>query len=312
MFDNWKILIVGAGTMGASIALTYGMNGFETIVYDINDKQFDKAKEIINVNLKTLVSVGEITEDKIETSNKMISFSADLEEVAPQANLVVESIFENASAKREIFAKLDRLCPSDTILTSNTSALNIFDIVQVSNPERLLITHWFNPPHMMPLIEVVRGPKTSDQTVATVKEVLMRMGKIPAVINQYIPGFIVNRFSGVIAREAGYMIDQGWCTWEDIDSAVVNTFGLRWVFEGPLESRDFIGWDISTINSDNLFQYLCNNSNPMPLAVEMVEKGTLGIKTGQGLKDYRDKDIKKLQSDRTMKILRMLKVAREL
>lgn len=312
MFNHWKVLVVGAGTMGASIASTFGMNGFETMVYDVKAEQLEKAKAMVDANLRTLVSVGEITEDKIEIAQKKISYTAKLEEAAPLANLVVESIFENADAKREIFSRLDALCPSDTILTSNTSALNIFEIAQVSHPERLIIAHWFNPPHMMPLIEVVRGPETSEQTVETVKKILSGMGKIPAVINQYIPGFIVNRFSGVIAREAGYMIDQGWCTWEDIDSAVVNTFGLRWCFEGPLESRDFIGWDISTINCNNLCPHLCNNSDPMPLAMEMVQKGTLGIKTGQGLKDYRGKDIKKLQSDRTMKILRMLKVAREL
>lgn len=312
MFKNWKILVIGAGTMGSSIALTYGMNGFETIVYDVSDEQLEKAKAMTAVNLKTLSSAGEITEDKIRLAEKNVTYTTNLEESAPKANLVVESIFENADAKRELFAKLDKLCGPDVIFASNTSALNIFEIAQISNPERLIIAHWFNPPHMMPLIEVVRGPKTSDKTVDTVKQILTHMGKTPAVINQYIPGFIVNRFSAVIAREAGYMISQGWCDWDDIDSAVVNTFGLRWIFEGPLESREYIGWDISAINLDNLSPHLCNNSDPMPLAEEMVKKGTLGIKSGQGLKDYRDKDIKKLLSDRTMKILRMIQVGREL
>ena len=133
------------------------------------------------------------------------------------------------------------------------------------------------------------------------------MGKRPAVINQYVPGFIVNRFSGVIAREAGYMIDQGWCTWEDIDNAIVNTYGLRFCFEGPLELRDFLGWDISTTIAKYLFPHLCNNSDPMPLAMDMVKKGTLGVKTGRGLKDYSNVDIQKIQSNRTMKISKMLK-----
>ena len=312
MLDKYKILVLGAGTMGASIALTFGANGFETIVYDLNTEQLEKAKTMTAANLQTLASVGEISEDTIEKAQKMISYTNKLEEVASQANLVVESVFESPEVKKEVFCLLDKLCSPEVIFTSNTSAMNIFEIAQISHPERLIIAHWFNPPHMMPLVELVRGPKTSDQTVETVKELLTKLGKTPVVINQYIPGFIVNRFSGVIAREAGYMIDQGWCTWEDIDSAVVNTFGLRWMFEGPLESREFIGWDISSINSNNLFPHLCNNNDPMPLAVEMVKKGTLGIKTGEGLKDYKNKDIKKLQQDRTMKIFRMLKVAREL
>lgn len=312
MFENWKILVVGAGTMGHSIAITYALNGFETIVYDQNLEQFEKAKIMVAGNLQTLASVGEISEDSIQRAQKMISYTNKLEEVAPQANLVVESIFESPEAKREIFSRLNKLCSPDTIFTSNTSALNIFEIAEISHPERLVIAHWFNPPHMMPLVEVVRGPQTSDQTVETVVALLTKLGKTPAVINQYIPGFIVNRFSAVTAREAGYMIDQGWCTWEDIDSAIVNTFGLRWAFEGPLESRDFIGWDISTTNSKTLFPQLCNTGDPMPLAMEMVEKGTLGVKTGKGLKDYSNQDVQKIQKDRTMKIFKMLKVTREL
>ena len=312
MSNKRKILVVGAGTMGASIALAYGMNGYKTTVYDVSAEQLDKAREMTEVNLKTLLSVGEVTEEQIASAQENITYTVDLERAAPQAGLVAECIFENADAKREIFSQLDKLCAPDTIFTSNTSALNIFEIAQISHPERLVIAHFFVPAHVMPLVEVVRGPETSDETVKTIKEILEGMGKSPAVINQYIPGFIVNRFSAVIAREAGYMIDKGWCTWEDVDSAVVNTFGLRWIFEGPLESREYIGWDISTINSNNLFPHLCNNSDPMPLALEMVKKGTLGIKSGQGLKDYRDKDVKKILSDRQLKILRMVRLAREL
>lgn len=312
MFDNWNMLVVGAGTMGHSIALTLAANGFETVLVDQNLEQLEKAKKMVAGNLEALASLGEITEDAVKKAQSLIRYTDKLEEVAPQANLVVESVFESPPVKKEIFDTLDRLCSPETIFTSNTSALNIFEIAKVSHPERLVIAHWFNPPHMMPLVEVVRGPQTSDQTVETVRALLIKLGKKPAVINQYIPGFIVNRFSGVIAREAGYMIDNGWCTWEDIDSAIVNTYGLRWTFEGPLELRDFLGWDISTTIAKYLFPYLCNNSDPMHLAVEMVEKGTLGVKTGRGLKDYSNMDVQKIQKDRTMKIFKMLKVAREL
>lgn len=312
MKEDYKMLVVGAGTMGHSIALTLVANGFRTCLVDNNTEQLEKAKKMIEGGLQSLVSEGEITEDALEKAKRLITYSNNVEEAAPQADYVVESVFESPEVKREIFGILDRLCSADTIFTSNTSALNIFEIAEISHPERLVIAHWFNPPHIMPLVEIVKGPQTSESTVEAVKELLITLGKTPAVINQYIPGFIVNRFSAVIAREAGYMIDQGWCTWQDIDSAIVNTYGLRWCFEGPLELRDFLGWDISTTVAKYLWPHLCNNSDPMPLAVEMVKKGTLGVKTGQGLKDYRNVDIQEIQAIRTRKIIKMLKTAREI
>lgn len=312
MFDDWKIMVVGAGTMGYSIALKFAVNGFATTVVDQSAEQLAKAQKMIAGNLQTLASVGEIGETSIEKALQMLKYTDSLEQAASEANLVVESIYESPEAKREMFSLLDKLCSPDAILTSNTSALNIFEIAEVSNQERLVIVHWFNPPHIMPLVEIVRGPQTSDRTVATVKDLLVRIDKTPVVINQYVPGFIVNRFSGVIAREAGYMIDQGWCTWEDIDSAIVNTYGLRFCFEGPLELRDFLGWDISTTIAKYLFPHLCNNSDPMPLAVEMVKNGTLGVKSGKGLKDYSNVDVQQIQKERTMNIFKMLKTIREL
>lgn len=312
LFENWRIMVVGAGTMGHSIALAFAVHGFETTLVDQSPEQLEKAQKMIAGNLQTLCSVGEIPEDVVEKAQKLITYTDKLEEGAPQANFVVETIYESPPAKRELFAILDKLCSADTIFTSNTSALNIFEIAEVSHPERLIIAHWFNPPHIMPLVEVVRGLQTSDETVETVKALLTKLGKTPAVLNQYVPGFIVNRFSAVIAREAGYMMAQGWCTWEDIDTAVVSTYGPRFAFEGPLELRDHLGWDISTKVASFLFPHLCNDTGPMPLAVEMVQKGWLGVKSGRGLKDYSNVDIQEIQKERTMKIFKMLKNIREL
>lgn len=312
MFEGWRILIVGAGTMGYSIALTFAAKGYKTTLVDRSLEQLEKARKMVRGNLNTLYEMGEITRESVENGLGLINYTDRLEQGASGANMAIEAIFESDQAKREIYARLDKLCPPDTILASNTSALNIFEIAEVSHPERLVITHWFNPPHIMPLVEIVRGPRTSDQTVQAVKELLLHLGKAPAVINQYVPGFIVNRFSGVIAREAGHMIEQGWCTWEDIDNAIINTLGLCYGFEGPLESRDYSGWDNNNKLAQELWPHLCNDKGPMPLAVELVQKGCLGVKSGRGLKDYTNVDIQHIQGTRTMNIFKMLKKIREL
>lgn len=312
MFDNWKIVVIGAGTMGHSIAQVFAVNGFATTLVDQNSDNLENAKKMIANNLDTLLHLGEVSQSQAENAQKLISYDTSFEKAAPQADLVVETIFENPQIKREIFASLDKLCSPETILTSNTSALNIFEIAEVSHPERLIIAHWFNPPHIMPLVEVVVGPKTSDQTVDTVKTLLIKLGKTPAVIKQYIPGFIINRMTMVILREAGYMVSQGWTTPEDIDAAIVSTFGPRYAFEGPNELGDHVGWDVAQAVSSFLFPLLCNSPDPSALAADLAAKGFLGVKSGKGFKDYSGKTMDEVQSERNIKILKMIKAIREL
>ncbi|NPV27485.1 MAG: 3-hydroxyacyl-CoA dehydrogenase family protein [Firmicutes bacterium] len=312
MFDNWKVVVVGAGTQGHSIAQVFAVNGFETTLVDQGPAQLEKARYLIANNVETLCSVGEMTEEVAREAQQRITFTDRLAPAASQANLVLEAIFEDASAKRALFTELDRLCPAETILVSNTSALNIFDIAEVSHPERLIIAHWCTPPHIMPLVEIVRGPQTAEDTVETMKALLIKLGKKPAMVNQYIPGFILNRIGQAIFREACYMVAQGWATPEDVDAALKATYGVRWPFEGPLELRDHIGWDVSLKVGSFVIPHLCNSTEPLGLAVELTSKGWLGVKTGRGLKDYSQVDVAQVQKERTLKILKMMKAIREL
>ncbi|MGI6413966.1 MAG: 3-hydroxyacyl-CoA dehydrogenase family protein [Syntrophomonadaceae bacterium] len=311
MQNDWNITVVGAGTMGHSIAQVFAVNGFCTTLVDNNPEQLRKAEQSIKNNLDTLLEAGEITEEQANLAPSLIKYSEDLNSAA-ESNYIVETVFENPEIKRDIFSKLDAVSSPDAIFTSNTSAMNVFEIADVSNPERLVIAHWFNPPHLIPLVEIVKGPQTSEKTVETVKMLMVQLGKRPAVINQYIPGFIVNRISATIAREAGYIIAQGWATPEDIDAAIVQTYGPRFAFEGPLELRDYLGWDISTKVSAFLLPHLCSNSDPVPLIVDLCNKGWYGVKAGRGLKDYSQTNISQLQKERTQKILKMLKAIKEL
>ncbi len=313
MFKNWKILVIGAGTMGHSIAQKFAVNGFETTLTDQSEDQLKLAKKMITNNLATLVDLSEITKAEADKAEKMIIYETGFDKTAPDADLVVETIIENPDAKRALYNTLDKLCKPDCIFTSNTSALNIFEIAkEISHPERLIIAHWFNPPHIMPLVEVVIGSETSPETVDKVKNILLQIGKIPAIIKQYIPGFIINRLSVAIAREACHMIDQGWTTAEDIDAAIISTFGPRYPFEGHMELLDHVGWDVAKAVASFIHPQLCNSTGGNPVADDFVAKGFLGIKSGRGIKDYSNVDISELQQKRNIKIIKMLKAVKSL
>ena len=198
-----------------------------------------------------------------------------------------KAFFEDPAVKKDTFAKLNQYCSKDCILCSNTSASNIFEIAEVAHPERMLITHWFNPPFIMDLVEIVCGPETSEQTLETVVALHERMGKTPAVIRQYVPGFIVNRLATALMREAGYMVSQGWTTPQDIDNAIKATSGVRYAFEGPMALYDIVGWDLIQRVALDLHHSLYSNAEGgNPLGAELVAKGHLGLKSGKGAFDY--------------------------
>lgn len=312
MFDNWNMVVIGAGTMGHGIALTFAVNGFNTAVVDTSDEKLEDARKKIAANLEILVQFGEVTQAAADQAETLITYTVKLEDVAPSANFVSEAVFESSDVKRPIYAQLDKLCSPDCILSSSTSALNIFDIAQVSNPGRLIIAHWFNPPHIMPLVEVVKGPQTSEATVEKVMLLLKQIGKSPALINQYIPGFIINRLSSALSREASHMITQGWVTAEDIDSAIINTYGLRYPFEGHMQLYDYVGWDVVLNVSTTMSPQLCSSTEPNALARDLVAQGRLGVKTGKGIADYSNVDVAKMQRDRIFNILKIRQAVKAL
>ncbi len=313
MRNDWNVLIVGAGTMGRGIAEVFAAKGIKTTLYDAFPEQLPKARKMIQADMQYYFSEGLVTRKDIRNTEDFIYYEEDLENIAPQVNLVIEGVFEKVEVKREIFSRLDALCAPDCIFCSNTSASNIFDIVQISNPQRLLITHFFNPPFVMPLVEVVMGPQTSQENLDVVLDLLVELGKEPSVIKQYIPGFIVNRIANAITREAAYMITQGWTTGADIDNAIRLTSGIRYAFEGPMALYDVVGWDLVTSVSKEIHKSLCNdNDMENRLGTELIEKGELGLKSGKGVYNYADVDVQNYMNERSHKIIKMLKALRAL
>lgn len=308
--NNIKVVVIGAGTMGHGIAQEFAANAYPTTLVDTNQQQLEMAKTLIAGNLKVMEAEKAITKEQIENVKSCLSYSTELKKVAPQAGLIVEAIPEHPQYKQELFSQLDGLCTSETIFASTTSVLNIYEFVTVSHPERLVITHWCNPPHIIPLVEIVMGPETSEETTAKAREILAGMGKKPVVLRKCVPGFIVNRLNAALGREAGYMVAQGWVSPEDVDAAFSANAGIKAPFEGPLELMDYIGWDIATAAGQYLYPHLCNSTDRNIFAENMVEKGWLGIKSGKGIKDYTGKTREDLQNKRNRKIMQVARLVR--
>lgn len=306
--DIKRVLVVGAGTMGYSLALTFAKGGFDVLLIDKENQVLLSARKLIGSALGTLKQAKIITD--VETSKVMsrIKTSINLVEAAWEADLVIEAVNEDPTLKKDVFHLLDMNCPKHTILTSNTSYLNIFDIVETGRPDKVLITHWFAPPHIIPLVEIVVGDRTSSESVEIVREVLVKLGKKPIVLNQYIPGFLVNRIQRAIQREAFYLLDNDYASIEDIDTAIKASLGIRLPIVGILQRMDFTGLDLAYATSKTSPIELAPYSGVPKIVEQKVKKGELGVKTGKGLYDYSGRSTEEILRGRDLKCLKILKV----
>lgn len=314
MYEGWKVIMVGAGTMGAGIGQIFAAKGFAVTMVDRTADLLERAENTIMNNCDYLISEKLADETYKTEVMKNVRYMTDdkLEEAAHDADLIVEAVFENADIKRDVYDKLSRFCRPDCIFCSNTSGSNVFEIANVAHPERFLITHWFNPPFIMDLVEIVRGPNTSDEVTDKVRELIIFLGKKPVVIKQYIPGFIVNRLANALMREGCYMVEQGWTTPEEIDDAVKAINGVRYAFEGPFALYDIVGWDLVQTVAVDLFGTLCNDTNGMDLARKMIADGNIGLKSGKGAYDYTEVDPAQYMNERSTKIVKMHRAIKDL
>lgn len=306
-----KVLVVGAGTMGYSLALTFAKGGFDVFLVDRESQVLLSAGKLIDSALETLRQADLITEEETSQVISRIKTSTNLEAAAREADLVIESVTENAAIKKDVFRLLDMHCPKHTILTSNTSYLNIFDITETGRPDKVLIAHWFTPPHIIPLVEIVTGDKASPETVKTVKEVLEKIGKKPIVMERYIPGFLVNRIQRAIQREAFYLLENNYASIEDIDTAVKASLGIRLPIVGVLQTMDFSGLDLIATSRKNTPIELAPYYGVPKIVEQKVKKGELGVKTSKGLYDYSGKSTEEILRERDLKYLKILRTLEE-
>jgi 3-hydroxybutyryl-CoA dehydrogenase len=290
--DVKKVAVVGAGTMGPGLAQVFACAGHPVSLYSRSEATLEKAMPVAAANMETFARHGLLSADDVPAALMRISPTQSLAEAGAGASLVIESIAENLEAKRLVFDELDVVCPTDAIFTSNTSYLNIFEVVPARRLPRTLVAHWFAPPQIVPLVEVVKGPKTAPETVELVVELLKTLDRVPVVMEKFVPGFCVNRFLRIIGREVFFLLDNGYMTADQLDLAVKASIIPRAMVLGFVQRYDFTGLDLSLDNLQNpdFLEPPIDNS-PSSL-VELVEKGEMGVKSGKGFFDYGDRDLR--------------------
>ncbi len=282
-----RIAVVGAGLMGHGIALEFAAHGHQVTINDVSEDLLNGALQRCEVGLNLLSKTGRINAESVPEAFARINASADLETTVKDADLAIEATSENLELKQQIFETLDAHCKPGAILLSNTSTFLPSAIGKnTDRAANIAVAHYFNPPHLLPIVEVVRGPETSDETLQAVVTLLESIGKKPAVVQQEIQGFIGNRLQAALFREALHIVSSGVATAPEIDEVVRSSFGRRLSVAGTFELRDIIGLDLAMDIGRQIVPSL-NNTRTIPeVLAEKVRSGDLGTKTGKGFYDW--------------------------
>ena len=293
--DVKRIVIAGAGTMGSSMGETFAKYGYDVTLYDIFPSALEKAGNLIRLNQETEVAEHVVTPEESAVLLERIRYSED-KACFEGADLVVEAILEKLDVKHAFWAEISALVPEDAILASNTSGLSITAIAEVvKRPERFGGMHWINPPHLIPMIEVIQGKKTDDETAAAIRDMALVVEKKPVIV-QDAPGFALNRIQLAVLRECLHIVEQGIATPEAVDDVMKYGLGMRYACLGPFEVCDLGGLDIFYNIASYLFEDLADGKAPFGMLADRFEKGQYGVKTAAGFYDYAGgKDAEKIK-----------------
>lgn len=289
-----KIAIIGAGLMGRGLAQVFSLAGHPTHLYDALTTALAAAKKMIRADLDLAVEAGLVTRDQTEAAEKLIKTEVDLAEASDGSALIIECVPEKMDLKQNIFKQLDEICSPQVILASNTSVMSITEIASTStHKERIIGTHFWNPPHLLPLVEVVQTVDTSPEVIGQTMRLMAGAGKKPIHVKKDVPGFVANRMQHALWREAFYILDAGIADAATIDEAVRSSFGLRLPVLGPMENADMVGLDLALDIHNYILPYLADNHQPSDVLQENVRDGLLGFKSnGQGFQSWSEDDMR--------------------
>lgn len=301
-----NILIYGAGMMGKSIAMVLSSNPACSItMFDVVDAD---VFPVIRANFAQLVSHGVLTQEEVDARLSRIRFTANVGDPAiANADLIVECVFEDMTLKQETFAKLEQLCREDCIFCTNTSVMSPTEIsAKLTHKNRFVGTHFWNPAHLIPLVEVVKTAYTDEEVVETVLALLRGVGKKAVLCKKDVPGFIANRMQHALWREAISILENGIADAETIDEAVRSSFGLRLPQLSPLENADMVGLELTKQIHAYILPHIEDSHMPSKLLDEHVEKGELGYKSGHGFFTRTPAEIAEQKNDLNEYLIRMI------
>lgn len=303
------VAVLGLGTMGHGIAQTFAAAGYPVRCFDEHPAARASTHARVRSNLQAFVKAGLLPQASVEPIVARITICDTEAEAVSPAFFVTEAVKEDLAVKLDLFARLEALTSPQTILASNSSTFPISQSgARLKFPGRAVVTHWFNPPHLVPLVEVVPGPRTDEATTQTAMELMRQIGKEAVRLRKELPGFLVNRIQVAVMREVWDLLERGVASADDIDTALRASVGFRLAAVGPLEVHDFGGLDIQTTVFRNLSPEI-RSSIDLPLVVrQLVEQGHLGAKTGRGFHEYPPERLAERQARRDCLFLELVKL----
>ena len=309
--DFKKILIVGAGTMGHGLAQSYAQGGYKVAMFSRTQQTLDRADALIKSSLNTMVEAGLVKKNEVKNIMGRITPTTSLEKGGEDADLAIETVVETKDAKTDIFKQLDKACPPKTLLASNTTFLNVFDFVETSRPDKVLVMHSYAPPQIIPLVDVVKGPKTAESSITRVVELLKEMGKKPVVFSRPVPGYVVSRLQIAFGREIYYLLDNDYLSAQDLDEAAIWGLAMRMIVLGVVQRIDFGGVDLSAKTALKSAEQLAPPDYKPKKLFDLVNQGALGVKAGKGWYDYKGRSEADLCHERDVRLLKLLKYLQE-
>lgn len=311
MKNDRSIAVIGAGTMGAGMAAQYALYGHKVALYSRTKETLERARKTIENACALLRDTGAVSPEMADAAPGLVRYTTDVAQAVEGAWYVVETIAERADAKTALYRQLDELLGEEVILSSNTSYMDIFGLIPPHRAPYTLIAHWFAPAHILPLVEVVKGPETRAEVVEKIMDFHRACGKTPICMERYVPGFIINRLQSAMTREVLFLLENGYCTGEDIDLAVKSSLMPRGVLLGLVERMDFSGLDTVANGLRN------KSYTPAPAPGEdnpilaMVDRGELGVKSGAGFYDYSHRPYADTLRKRDEQLVRSVALAQE-
>lgn len=301
--------IIGAGTMGRNIAVASAVGGQSVTLFDIDNEALRDAKSKIRSTVATLAARGVADTTDTATLGDRVAYASDLAAAVGGAPLIVEAVTEDREVKAAVYAEIERHASDAATIATNTSSLSITELASsLSRPERFCGTHWFHPAHIVPVVEVVYGERTADETVDAAANFLESIGKDPVVVERDVPGFIANRIQSAMAREAWALLEAEVASAEDIDRAVKGTFGFRLPTLGVLEKGDHSGLDVHHKVLTELLDEIDRRPEPPTVLSDLVDEGQVGLKAGRGVYDWSETDHDEVTAERDQRLLDQLEV----